>query len=38
MKVATCDIVAQAIDPAETDAICWHIQHQQAYGPDRICQ
>lgn len=30
------DLVAQAIDPAETDAIRRHIQHQQAYGPDRF--
>jgi putative transposase len=30
------DLVAQAIDPAETDAIRRHVQHQQAYGPDRF--
>jgi putative transposase len=30
------DLVAQAIDPAETDAIRRHVQHRQAYGPDRF--
>lgn len=30
------ELVAQAIDPAETDAIRRHVQHQQAYGPDHF--
>lgn len=30
------ELVAQAIDPAETDTIPRHLQHQQAYGPDRF--
>lgn len=29
-------LVAQAIDPAETDTIRRHLLHQLAYGPDRF--
>jgi putative transposase len=30
------ELVMQAVDPEETDAIRRHLQHQRIYGPDRF--
>jgi hypothetical protein len=30
------ELVTQAVDPDETDAIRRHLQHQRVYGPDRF--